>query len=269
LILADLHTHSNNSPDGETSVAELCESAVAKKLSYIGITDHCEIDLYQKDRYEMRLKQSYLDMLRAQDIYDGRIEILKGVELGNALNDRILAEKVAGSLPYDVILGSLHHPVGIDDFAFLDFNKISPKELLDTYYDEIEKMVDWGCFDVLAHLTYPLRYINGNYKCNVDIMDFSEKIKSIFVKLIAKGKALEINTSGLRQPYGLTMPDLWGVRLFHEMGGTMITIGSDAHTAKDIGANIIDGLKLAKEAGFENYCIFKQRKPISIKIDIS
>jgi histidinol-phosphatase (PHP family) len=64
------------------------------------------------------------------------------------------------------------------------------------------------------------------------------------------------------------MPDLWAIRLFHEMGGSIITFGSDAHSARDIGANISDALNIAKKSGFNDYCIFKERKPVYIKIQI-
>jgi histidinol-phosphatase (PHP family) len=268
LNLADLHTHSDNSPDGENSVIELCEKAVAADLSTIAITDHCEIDLYQKDRYETILRQSYFDILKARDIFDGQIEVLKGIELGNALSDRVLAERVVANRPYDFILGSLHHPTGFDDFAFTDFNLVDVHKLLELYFEELEALTVWGKFDVLAHLTYPMRYINGAYNLGVDIQDYAENIKRVYAKLIQNGKGIEINTSGLRQPYGETMPDFLSIRLFREMGGSILTIGSDAHAAKDVGANLEDALRLARMAGFENYCIFRQREPVFIKIEV-
>ena len=246
----------------------MCESAIEKNLSYIAVTDHCEIDLYEKERCETLLRQSYFDMLKAQNVFGSELGILKGIELGNALYDTALAKKAAERLPYDLILGSLHHPTGVEDFAFIDFKLTAVKPLLDLYFDEMEELVDWGCFDILAHITYPLRYINGMYKMNINIREYENKLKRIYAKLIEQGKGLEINTSGLRQSYGLTMPDLWCLRLYREAGGSIVTIGSDAHTAKDIGANIIDGLRLAKEAGFENYCIYRQREPFYIKIEV-
>lgn len=268
MLLADLHIHSNNSPDADDSVDDICAAAIDKKLAYVAIADHCDIDMYIKDRYESRIRQSYLDMLNAQDTFDGKIEILRGVELGNALSDSVLADKVAESKPYDVVLGSQHHVSGMDDFAGIDFERADPMPLLSRYFDEVMEMVQWGGFDVLTHLTYPLRYINGVYHRGVVISEFYPKIEEIMKKLIASGKALEINTSGLRQPYGLTMPGLGELELYHSLGGRLITLGSDAHSKEDVGANIIDGMRLAKKAGFGEYFIYKQRSPVALRIDV-
>lgn len=268
MMLADMHTHSDNSPDGEDTVADLCAAAAEKNLSYIAITDHCEIDLYNKDRYGSRTKQSYFDILAAQDDFGDELGILRGIEIGNPLSDRAVADRVAESRSYDVILGSLHHVSGCDDFAFIDFDAVEPGELLGQYYDELLALVEWGRFDVLTHITYPLRYINGIYKKNISVERFLPQIRRVLRGVIDSGKALEINTSGLRQPYGLTMPGADIVALYREMGGRLITVGSDAHSKKDVGANILDGLRIAKEAGFCEYCIYKERRPVPVRIDI-
>jgi histidinol-phosphatase (PHP family) len=267
LLLADLHVHSNNSPDADDSVDDLCAAAVAKKLAYIAITDHCDIDVYIKDRYESRIKQSYLDMLNAQDTFDGKVGIIRGVELGNALSDAVLSEKVAESRPYDVVLGSQHHVSNMDDFASIDYDRVDPVPLLHQYFDEVGALIDWGKFDVLTHLTYPFRYINGIYHKGIDIRDFYPQIETVLKKLVASDKALEINTSGLRQPYGQTLPGLGELELYRSLGGKLITIGSDAHCKEDVGANIIDGMRLAKKAGFGEYFIYKQRVPVAARID--
>ena len=127
-------------------------------------------------------------------------------------------------------------------------------------------MCKWRKFDILAHLTYPLRYINGIAKLNVDISQYNEIISESFRLLIQNGKGIEINTSGLRQPYGLTFPTLEYVKLFKELGGEIISIGSDAHCADDLGKGIIDGIKLAETGGFKYISYFKNRKPEFIKI---
>ena len=268
MFLADIHTHSVNSPDGESPVDAMCRSAIEKKLDCIAVTDHCEIDLYKKDRCEELLGSSWHDTEAAQGTFEGKLEILKGVELGNALYDTALAWKTVKRRPYDLVLGSLHHPTGVEDFAFIDFNKTDVSPLMDLYFDELEQLVDWGRFDVLTHITYPLRYINGIFHMNVDIRRYERRLRAVYKKLIENGKGLEINTSGLRQPYGVTMPDLWCLKLYRDEGGTVVTVGSDAHTAADVGANIADGLKLAKEAGFAQYTFYRQRKPVSVKIDV-
>jgi histidinol-phosphatase (PHP family) len=82
-----------------------------------------------------------------------------------------------------------------------------------------------------------------------------------------KGIALEINTSGLRQPMGVTLPDLELVRRFREPGGEMITVGSDAHFPVHVGANIKDGIQVAKQAGFRHIAVFREGKAEMLSIE--
>ncbi len=103
-----------------------------------------------------------------------------------------------------------------------------------------------GKFDVLGHLTYPLRYIQGEQGISVDMTPFDEVIREIFTILISSGKGIEINTSGYRQKYGMPFPNLPYVKLFKEMGGEILSLGSDAHKAEDLGKGLHDSAELAK-----------------------
>lgn len=265
-MLTDLHLHTDNSSDAEHSAIEVCISAIQKGLEIIAITDHCEIDRYEADGYERSVRQSFFDVLKVRGIFEDQLEVLQGIELGNVMCNPKLAHQVIRTHPYDFVLGSLHHIQGVDDFAFLDYGKQDSEELLSAYYEEMEHMVEWGEFDVLAHITYPLRYINGEHKKGIDIRRFEGQITRVLKKAINKGIGIELNTSGLRQAYGITMPDFWGLSLYRSLGGKILTIGSDAHTQQDVGANIKDGLKLAHEAGFTQTHVFRARQPFAVPI---
>ena len=116
-------------------------------------------------------------------------------------------------------------------------------------------------------MTYPLRYIVGEHNIPVDMSAFGEKIDEILSLLVKNNKALEINTSGLRQKLGRTMPEEDVVRRFKELGGEMVTVGSDAHYAKDIGAGIGSGIEIAKRSGFDSVTLFQNRTPVQIPIE--
>lgn len=264
--LADLHTHSDNSPDGENSVIEICESSIAKGFSVIAVTDHCEIDCFYKDSYDVGYKQSYVEVKKAISVFNEQVKVLMGIELGQATSDLKIAEKVTSSIPYDIILGSMHSIPGHQDFAFLNYDEDDPEELFSEYLDELYNLACWGGFDVLTHLTYPLRYINGEQGFNLEPADFSMEIEKVLKEIIKRGIALEINTSGLRQKYGKTMPDLYCLKLYKNLGGELLTLGSDSHRAEDVGKGITEGIELAKQAGFDKYCIFRHRKPEFISI---
>lgn len=124
---------------------------------------------------------------------------------------------------YDFILGSLHCLKGQPDFWQVDYEKNDPFEFFDMYLDQLYELVKWNGFDSLAHLTYPLRYINGEHHFGLELSNYAEKVDEI-LKLLAKNeKALEINTSGYRQAYGKPLPDFDVVKKFKELGGRYIT----------------------------------------------
>lgn len=265
MTLADFHVHSDNSPDGENSVIELCESAVAGGLEYLAVTDHCEIDTFYKDHYNMGYRQSYFEAHKAMAVFSGQLAVFAGVELGQATVDTGIAEDVT-ALPYDVVLGSMHSLPGKKDFFFLDYKGADVKGLFADYLRELLRLANWGGFDVLAHLTYPLRYINGEQGYNLKTEDFGDEIELVLREIVKRGIALEINTSGLRQKIGLTLPDIFCLELYRSLGGERITLGSDAHRKGDIGDGIEKGAILAKKAGFNRFCIYRKRKPEFIKL---
>ena len=133
------------------------------------------------------------------------------------------------------------HKLGDDvDYYFYDYTNVDVGEAMDRYFDATLKLVEWGRFHSLAHLTYPFRYI-----------------PPVFRAMAQRDIALEINVSGLRNPrLNSAHPDLPLVRRFRELGGEKITVGADAHRPEDVGAHIRDGLHIAEEAGFRYTAVY-------------
>lgn len=278
--LIDCHSHTTNSPDAINSVIEMCEKAIEFGLSAYAITDHCEVNRffsadyypstpkeYDTYNFDISLEKSMIENASVKEKLDGKLNFLCGIELGQATFDLPVAEKVAADKRLDFIIGSMHQIPDADDFAFIDYDKYDAQELIGKYYDEIIKLCKWGKFDVLGHLTYTLRYIEGNNGIKIDMSPYEEQIREAFKILIQNGKGIEINTSGLRQKYGKPFPTFEYVKMFKDMGGEIISIGSDAHCVADLGKGITEGTEIAKEAGFKNLCYFKERKPNFISID--
>ena len=92
-------------------------------------------------------------------------------------------------------------------------------------------------------------------------------IEVILKKLAENGKALEVNTSALRGKLNMILPPVRYLRMFRELGGEFITIGSGSHSCSSLGADIGEGISLVHEAGFSNYCYYENHKPVFIKID--
>ncbi|MDR1563814.1 MAG: histidinol-phosphatase HisJ family protein [Oscillospiraceae bacterium] len=266
-FLIDSHTHSISSPDGEESVLNLCQSALEKGIRVLTITDHCELDVYAEQGFEEAAWCSRRDILDAQWAFKGKLEVLLGSEFGQPCHNPAYTKEAESLYKRDFILGSVHNLKDKRDFYYLDYTQENPEEIFGLYLDELLETVEWGGFDSLAHLTYPLRYITGRAKIALDLNKFYDKIDTILRLLAEKDKALEINTSGLRQPIGTLLPEEALVRRFRSLGGKLITVGSDAHRSSDIGFGIEAGLECAKNCGFKSVVYFKNRQAEEVLIN--
>ncbi len=199
------------------------------------------------------------DNLRLKEKYRDKIKFINGTELGNAQLDFGLAESVSKDKRLDFIIGSVHQIEGEDDFAFIDYNKRDIKELLNKYFNSVHEVCKRGIFDSLGHITYPLRYIEGEYGLNVSLSDYRDIIAECFKEVISKGKCIEINTSGTRQKYGRTFPDETLLELYKDLGGKYVTTGSDAHCTDDISVGFCKASDMAESLGL-SLCFFEHRK---------
>lgn len=284
-LLLDMHTHSSYSPDASDSPEKLLERAEELGLKAYALTDHCDVNYwypaahYFGDRTDVVDEMMYgsgryaLDSIARQtalrESLCGKAEISVGVEMGQPLQNLEKAEELAADHRLDFIIGSHHMNVGRDDFYYIDYSKMSAEEidgLLADCFAQTFEMCKWGKFDVLGHLTYPLRFICGEYGIEIDLKRYEDIVTEIFRTLIAKGKGIEINTKGLRQKYGKTLPDLEYVKLYRQLGGEILTLGSDAHCAADLGRGISEGIEVAKAAGFEYAAYFKRHEPVFLKL---
>lgn len=267
--LVDLHTHTDNSFDGHHSTMYLCETACMNGLRAVAFTDHLEMDAFYKGNFDRTAIQSYFEIAKARSAFSGKLMVCVGAELGQAVYNKPLSEKLIEMMNYDFIIGAIHNLPDMQDFYYMDFSdeSIDYMDLLRQYFEWELKLAKWAKFDTLAHLTYPLRYIVGNYGKNVDMSRFSEIIDEILLTLIRNKTALEINTAGLRKAIGVTSPDEDIIRRYKELGGKLITIGSDAHYAEHLGAGIEQGYELALKCGFDKVAVYQGRTPTLIPIE--
>lgn len=279
--MLDCHTHTHHSPDANSdTVSERCERALQLGLTAMAVTDHCEVNrFYDKAHYNIDYDQKYTDygfskvfegsmaeVTDAKELYSGKLELICGVELGQPMSDIETTEKILSDSRLDFVIASMHELPRHDDFAFLDYSNEDIPKLLEQYFSEILKIAKWSKFDVLGHLTYVLRYTQGEQGIAVDMRPYNDIIAEIFKNIIENGKGIEINTSGLRQKYGKTFPTLDYIKLYRDMGGEILTIGSDAHSTADLAKGISEGIELARTVGFKRLAYFKGRKPYFINI---
>ena len=277
----DCHTHTQFSVDSEADIRAMIERAIALDLAAYAITDHCECSTwYPKEHYTETecfdhfhyaadFERSLQAVTALKEEYGQKINLICGTELGQATHDMEAAEKAVSDERLDFTIGSLHQLRGEKDFYYIDYQEMTEDEilsLLNRYFHEIYELCKWGKFDVLGHLTYSMRYMKRRFGIEPDISCFDEIIAESFRELIAKDKGIEINTSGLRQGFGDCFPSLKYVKLFRDLGGRLVTVGSDAHNVEDLGKNIADGFAIARAAGFDRVCYFKKHKAFFVEI---
>lgn len=259
--IIDMHTHTDNSPDGNHSAMYMAEVAERNGIECVAFTDHCEVDWFYKDEYDKRSVQSYFEVSKAKAAFEGRLDILRGIELAQPHYIPELAEKIINSFEYDVIIGSIHNLREKQDFYhFQSFDGFVIEDLMNEYFDEIINMIQWGNIDVVAHITYPFRYIFNICGYVEDINKYSDKVDEILKLCAEKDKALEINMGGLKYPINKPSPDIETIKRYKELGGKLVSVGSDSHYAERIGFGIPRAYEIAREAGFDFVARFNKRK---------
>ena len=262
----DLHIHTLHSPDSKQTIEEVCESAIAKGLSGIAICDHVDMWFSENLNTPAEISGCLADVRRAKERYGNSLEILQGVEMAEYLFDPENANRILQLGEFDVILGSVHSVAfeEIDDsYSRIDFSSMPEEKLvrfMKKYFFHIAEMIEKTDFDVLSHLTCPLRYINGKYKRNLSNTHFEKEILAIFDEIIRKDIPLEINTSGMNSFYNRYMPDTDLIRVYKKMGGKLITLASDAHVPENVGNAFCETADILQDIGFDSYCIFRKRK---------
>jgi len=272
MYICDQHLHTKYSFDGDrekATVNNITEAAIAAGLSEICITDHYDINgIIEKTYPDYDAENARAEIFAAKEKYKNKLTITYGIELGEATHYPTESKEFLKKYPFEYVIGSIHNIKDVPDFYYINFTDMTDAliaSLWEHYLKEIEELVDFGGFSTLAHLTYPIRYVN-KYGRQFDVNRYYDRIERIYRKLITKNIALEVNTSGLRQGMGCTMPYRQLIELYYECGGKMITCGSDAHTPGDVGAGILETYKMLINIGFKTITIFRNRTPEMISI---
>ncbi len=257
----DYHIHTIHSGDGKGTIYEACESAIKKGLKEIAITEHFEptsIDKSYKFYNPLICKD---EVINANEIFKGKLKIKMGVELGQPHFFLETSNSILKATSFDYIIGSAHKLPGDTDVSHVDYKAISIEDACQMYINQIKQLVTTADFDCVGHLDLIKRYSTKTYNTRITLMVQYELLKEVLKLIISKGKGIEINTSGLRQAPRETMPGVDVLKLYRELGGEILTIGSDAHRAVDVAEGIDTAIENAIQAGFKYLTVFNERKP--------
>lgn len=274
MFLADSHVHSNCSSDGRNSKIDMARAAQRAGVDCLCFTDHCDLDAHATGEADPncfkcwpRMLETHHEVLAA--CKDGP-EVLLGLELGEAGHNTALAMEIASQPELDFVLGSLHNLRGIMDFYDLRYEgEDHCKRLFELYLDELIEMAPLSCYDVMSHVGYPRRYMfRAGIQIPFGLDEYGDRLRVLFEALIQNGKGIELNCSGFRKKFlNEPFPPVEVLHFYRQLGGEIITLGSDAHMVRDAGAGLREGAGLLRDAGFKYYCVFRRRKPEFIPLD--
>ncbi|MDO4799416.1 MAG: histidinol-phosphatase HisJ family protein [Bacillota bacterium] len=267
--IIDFHNHTDFSPDCRTPLATHIEAAITQGVKHLAITDHMDFNLADRSRDWAIDFARYLPAIRdAQDKYRDRIRIYLGMELGMQPTALSLMREVVKKAEFDFIIGSLHsvqeYDIYYDDF----YRGKTPEQAIDAYFDDfIECVRNFKDYCVLGHLDLFYRYKDPLKK--VPVSAYRSKLDILLRQVIADGKGIEINTAGKRS-YGLSWfnPRWEIVERFYELGGRIVTIGSDSHQATAVGSGFEEVLTELYRIGFRELCTFERMNPVFHRIEV-
>lgn len=261
MFLPDYHSHSLCSFDGSAPLTQLCQAAVEAGLSELCLTDHCDlVNTQGKSDLSFRWEPVEEQLAAARPLFRDRLTIRMGVELGSAWEFPDFARELTAHPSLDFVLGSVHNlslADGGTDFYYVNYRSDDDcYYVLDRYFDCMERLAEMDCYDVLAHIIYPLRYMNGRDGQRAGLDRYEPQLRRIFRRVIDSGRGIELNTCR-----GETVEEWrWTLGLYKDCGGTIVTLGSDAHLPQDVGKGIQSGAALLRELGFPAVARYVRRK---------
>ena len=274
--MLDYHLHSTCSADGISTIAQYCRHAAEQGFIEIGFCEHADFD--PRDRsygfFDYTLFRRQIEAQRRAIMgYGDSLAIRAAVEVTYQTSREEEIKRFLRGKELDYVVGSVHLVEDSREWAMVSeegrcehyFARRSVREAYQLYFAEVRRAVESGLFDLIGHFDVAKRY---GVRCYgpFDFSLFATEICEILKLAAERGVGLEINTSGLRQPPRETYPGLEVLRWYRELGGQILTVGSDAHSVDDLGKGIAEALGLAHEAGFEAITLFEKRQPRQLRI---
>lgn len=255
----DYHMHTHFSADSEANPREHIEKAIQMGLDEICFTDHKDFN-YPFCPFDLDADAYFKELKILQNEYQDQIRMKIGIEMGLDLDYVDKINHFIEEHDYDYVIGSIHVIGQTEFFEPADFFKGKTKEEAHQEFFEntLECVKTFDCFNCLGHLDYICRY--GPYEDkHVDHFLYQDIIDEILKTLIQKGKGIEVNTSGYRDLKTCGFPNFDIVQRYYDLGGRIITVGTDSHTSDRVGEYVQDVINEYQRIGFKDVSTFTKR----------
>ena len=259
----DFHMHSRVSFDSKEDPAKMVEAAEKAGLLEMCFTDHYDFnDAFPEKRDIFTLEDYNKEYAH---LNSDKVKIRRGVEAGLTHWNMSKIDEFDRVFKPDFIIGSVHYAGGFDPYC----EEYWVQNGLDTAFEKyllqsLECVKAHDNFDVLGHINYVCKSAHNPTKKPLYYSQYADICDEIMKTVADKGIGLEINTSGVDR-VGDFLPSLDYIKRFKELGGEIITVGSDAHDSSRVGQYVNDAILIAKEV-FGYVCTFENRKPIFHKL---
>ncbi len=279
MFLADYHIHSSCSFDADDRMFAMAKASLKAGVTEVCFTDHVDFGDQQTmqigpDRFQLP-KSQVKQFIEAMEKAPEGIDIKLGLELGEGNHDPARAKRIYAMPEYDFILGSLHNLKGEQDFYYIQYESYEQCwELYERYLDELIELAGLNCFDCMAHIGYCLRYMHKQgFDAEITLDRFGRKTDVLLRTLIENGKGIELNVAdlvpgGREAPLLKPFPSVEILRRYRELGGDIITVGTDAHNTGAAGIGIREGYELLRDNGFKYVAVYKRHKPEFKRIEV-
>lgn len=265
--LCDMHMHCHFSGDSKANPLDMAQKAVNIGLKGICFTDHLDIDYKEEPGlFDLDIPAYKKEITSVKKTFADRLDIGWGIELGlqpylAEKNNQIIKEN-----NFDFVIGSTHVVKQVDIYFPAYYEGRTEDACYREYFEETLKNAQSDVdFDVYGHLDYIVRY-GPNKNQFYSYEKFADVIDEILRTLIHRGKGIELNMAGFKYGLGHAHPTMETLKRYKELGGDIITIGSDGHAPEQIAWNFDKVPAILKEAGFEYFTVFKNRKTEFIKL---
>ena len=261
----DYHMHCSYSADSTTPMKNMIEKSIELGLKEICFTDHVDYDIIGNPNVYVDYDKYFKDLDYYSEKYSDKISIKKGIEMGFQNH---LLKKCSNDIKkydFDFVIGSIH-TIDRNELYTGDYHKGKTQhEAYEGYYNQLLNMVNnFDDYCVLGHIDLIKRY--GGFSTILDDSLFSDYLDAILKKVIHSGKGIELNTSSFRYKLPDLTPSKNILKMYRDLGGEIITVGSDSHNPSQIAVQFEYAHEVLRNIGYKYICRFDKMTPKFIKL---
>ncbi len=269
-IMADFHLHSDFSGDGEIPMETMIQEGIARGLSLMCFTEHLDWDFPptpEHTAFDLDIPAYRNRLVELKEKYKDSIDLRFGLELGLQPHLASRHQALLKEWEFDFVIGSSHVTDGCDPYYPAFYEDRTEEEAYTSYFESIlDNLKVFNQMDVYGHIDYVVRY-GPNKNKFYTYERYEEILEEILRTLISRNVGLEVNTGGFHYGLGHPNPCEEILTRYRQLGGEILTIGSDAHIPGNIAFDFHKLPDLLKSCGFTHYTVFQNRRPQFLPLD--